>query len=401
MKLSWASLVVGVVSVAACSSNTSGPSARPAAVVLSPANPWVKSGTSLQLSATVLDSNGAAIAGRPVTFLSSDASIIAVTTGGLATAVGPLGRAAVLARTVFGRDTVTGSTVVGAFDPSITARMSLPDRAYSVAVSPTNIVYVTQPDLNQLDRLSLPTLKVVDSVAVGIVPTEITFNSAGTRLYVTNQFSDNVGVIDVATNTVTSGVSIHGNPFAVVVAPGDTIVYVTSTLDSLFGIRATDASIAVRLQLPHISNGFAIHDTLLYVSTRDVGIVTVLNLKTNTFVDTIPIGGGPQGIVVSPDGKELYVANENATLQFWNIAGDSLDGSVALAGRGFGLARNPTTGKLYVTTLEGGQVHVVDPLTRAIVKSYPVTGVVRRIAFTSSGDLAVVANEAGWVDLIQ
>src|SRR5690242_1020761 len=106
MKLSWASLVVGVVSVAACSSSsTTGPSARPAAVVLSPANPWVKSGTSLQLSATVLDSNGAAIAGRPVTFLSSDASIIAVTTGGLATAVGPLGRAAVLARTVFGRDT--------------------------------------------------------------------------------------------------------------------------------------------------------------------------------------------------------------------------------------------------------------------------------------------------------
>lgn len=401
MKLSWASLVVGLVSVAACS-NTSGPGARPAAVALSPANPWVKSGTSVQLSATVLDSNGAAIAGRPVTFLSSDASIIAVTTGGLATSVGPLGRAAVLARTVSGRDTVTGSTVVGAFDPSITARMSLPDRAYSVAVSPTNIVYVTQPDLDQLDRLSLvPTLKVVDSVAVGVVPTEITYNSAGTRLYVTNQFSDNVGVIDAATNTVTSGVSIHGNPFAVIVAPGDTIVYVTSTLDSLFGIRAMDASIAVRLQLPHISNGFAIHDTLLYVSTRDVGIVTVLNLKTNTFVDTIPIGGGPQGIVVSPDGKELYVANENATLQFWNIAGDSLDGSVALAGRGFGLARNPTTGKLYVTTLEGGQVHVVDPVTRAIVKSYPVTGVVRRIAFTSSGDLAVVANEAGWVDLIQ
>lgn len=401
MKRTWAFLVGGLVSVAACSSSTSGPGAAPAAVVLSPANPWVKSGTSVQLNATVLDSNGAAIAGRPVTFRSGDASVIAVTTGGLATAVGPLGRATVFARTVFGHDTVTGSTLVGAFDPSITARLSLPDRAYSVAVSPANVAYVTQPDLNQLDRLNLPTLKVVDSIAVGNVPTEVTYNSAGSRLYVTNQFSDNVGVVDVATNSVTTGVSISGNPFAVVVAPGDTIVYVTSTADSLFGIRAATGAIAVRLSLPIISNGFAIHDTLLYVSTRDAGVVTVLNLKTNTFVDTIPIGGRPQGIVVSPDGRELYVANENATLQFWNIAGDSLDGSVALAGRGFGLARNPNTGKLYVTTLEGGQVHVVDPVTRAIVKSYPVTGVVRRIAFTSSGDLALVANESGWVDLIQ
>jgi DNA-binding beta-propeller fold protein YncE len=55
---------------------------------------------------------------------------------------------------------------------------------------------------------------------------------------------------------------------------------------------------------------------------------------------------------------------------------------------------------LYVTTLEGGQVHIVDPSTQAIVKSYPVGGVVRRIAFTSSGNLAIVANESGWVDLI-
>ena len=398
---SVALLAVAVGMAVGCSNNSSGPPAVAAAVVISPANPWIKSGASLQLAATVLDSNGAAIAGRLVTFRSNDASIIAVTSGGLATAVGPLGQAIVLARSVSGRDTVEGFAAVGAFDTSITARTGLPDRSYSLAISPTNIAYVTQQDINQLDRLNLPQLKVVDSVAVGQQPTEIAFNSSGSKLYVTNQFSDNVSIIDVATNRLTTGVSVSGNPFAVVVAPGDTIVYVTSTADSLFGIRAATAAIAVRLSLPIISNGFAIHDTLLYVSTRDAGTVTVLNLKTNTFLDTIPIGGRPQGIVVSPDGTELYVANELGTLQFWNIPGQSLDGSVALAGRGFGLARRPTNGQLYVTTLEGGQVQVVDPSTRTIVKSYPVGGIVRRIAFTSSGDLAIVANEGGWVDLIQ
>lgn len=385
-----------------CSNNASGPAPAAAAVVISPQNPWIRSGSALQLTGTVVDSTGATITGRSVTFRSLDASVVAITSGGRATAVGPLsGGVPVIASSTFAGDTVTGTTYVGVFDTSITARLSLPDRAYSVAVSPTNIVYVTQSDVSQLDRLNLPQLKVVDSVAVGQQPTEIAFNSSGSKLYVTNQFSSNVGVLDVATNSVTTGVSVSGHPFAVVVAPGDTIVYVTTTADSLFGIRAATGAIAVRLSLPLISNGFAIHDTLLYVSTRDVGTVTVLNLKTNTFLDTIPIGGAPQGIVVSPDGTELYVANENATLQFWNIPGDSPDGSVALAGRGFGLARHPTTGRLYVTTLEGGQVHVVDPTTRTIVKSYPVGGVVRRIAFTASGDLAIVANEAGWVDLIR
>ena len=401
MKRAWAGLLAVAVGMAVGCSNNNAPPPVAAAVVISPPNPWIKSGSSLQLTGTVVDSAGATIAGRSVTFRSLDASVIAITSGGLATAIGPLSRGVpIIASSVVDADTVTGTTFVGVFDTSITARVVLPDRAYSVAVSPTNIAYVTQSDISQLDRLNLPQLKVVDSVAVGQQPTEIAFNSSGSKLYVTNQFSSNVGVVDVATNSVTAGVSVSGHPFAVVVAPGDTIVYVTTTADSLFGIRAATGVIAVRLSLPIISNGFAIHDTLLYVSTRDVGTVTVMNLKSNTFVDTIPIGGAPQGIVVSPDGKELYVANENATLQFWNIPGDSLDGSVALAGRGFGLARHPTSGRLYVTTLEGGQVHIVEPSTRAIVKSYPVGGVVRRIAFTSSGNLAIVANESGWVDLI-
>ena len=401
MKLVSAVLLAAAVAIAAGCSDSGGPPRPAAAVVISPPNPWIKSGATLQLTGTVVDDKGAAIAGRSVTFRSLDASIVAITSGGLASALGPLSQGVpVIATSVFGIDTVTGTTFVGVFDTSITARLPLPDRAYSVAVSPSGITYVTQSDISQLDRLHLPQLKVVDSVAVGLQPTEIAFNSSGSTLYVTNQFSSNVGVIDVATNRVTTGVSVSGHPFAVVVAPGDTIVYVTTTADSLFGIRVATGAIAVRLSLPLISNGFAIHDTLLYVSTRDVGTVTVLNLKTNAFLDTIPLGGGPQGIVVSPDGKELYVANENATLQFWNLGGDSLDGTVALAGRGFGLARHPSTGRLYVTTLEGGQVHVVDPSTRAIVKSYPVGGVVRRIAFTAAGDLAIVANESGWVDLI-
>lgn len=279
--------------------------------------------------------------------------------------------------------------------------VALSSRAYAVAVSSRGVAYVGQPDLFRLLRADLPQSAFADSLTVGNTPTEVAFNSSGSQAYVTNQFSQNVGVIDVATNTQTSTVQVSGNPFAVVVAPGDSIIYVTTTADSLFGIRAATGAIAHRLSLPIISNGFAIHDSLLYISTRDVGTVTVLNLKNNLFIDTIPVGGAPQGIVVSPDGKELYVANELSTLQFWNIAGDSLDASVALAGRGFGLALRPSDGKLYVTTLEGGEVQVVDPATHAIVRSINVGGIPRRIAFEVDGSIGVVANEGGWVDFIR
>jgi YVTN family beta-propeller protein len=390
--------------MAGCSDGT-GPGV-PAGIVISPAAPWIKLGTSVQLTATVVDSAGRPVLGQSVWFESTDNSVITVTRDGLASAVGPLGRVLVIARSVapgnaMPVDTLTGVILVGAFDTSIVARFSLDARPYSVAVSVTDVAYVSEIATNQLARVDLSTLKVVDSVAVGIVPTEIAFNSTGSKAYVTNQFSQTVSVIDGAVAKVISGFSVRGNPFAVIVAPGDTIVYVTTAADSLFGVRAATGEIKARLQVPIISNGFAVHDSLLYVSTRDVGTVRVINLKTNQLLDTISLGGGPQGILVSPDGRELYVANENATLQFWNIAGDSLDAALPLAGGGFGLARQPVTGRLYVGTLGGGEVQVVDPATRTIVKAFPTGGVVRRIAFNAAGTLAVVANEAGWVDFIR
>jgi YVTN family beta-propeller protein len=283
----------------------------------------------------------------------------------------------------------------------ILVHVRLTSRTYSAAVSSAGVVYVGQPDLARLIRADLPTTTFSVAVAVGNTPTEVAFNSTGTKAYVTNQFSQDVGVIDVASNTETSTVPVSGNPFAVIVAPGDSIVYVTTTADSLFGIRAATGEIATRLYLPIISNGFAIRDSLLYVSTRDVGTVTEINMKTNTVLRTLPVGGGPQGIVISPNGTELYVANETGDLQFWSLTTNASVGDVILAGRGFGLALRPSDGNLYVTTLEAGEVQVVNPTNRALVKSITVGGMARRIAFNSSGSIGVVANEGGWVDFLK
>jgi DNA-binding beta-propeller fold protein YncE len=63
----------------------------------------------------------------------------------------------------------------------------------------------------------------------------------------------------------------------------------------------------------------------------------------------------------------------------------------------------PDSTQLYVTGfLDGvGQVHVVARTGRTIIRSHPVGGVPRRIAFTRTGSRAVIANESGWVDFIR
>ena len=54
-------------------------------------------GETLQLTATVVDADGRAIEGEPVTFGTSDASILTVTVDGRLTSVGPLGSAMIAA----------------------------------------------------------------------------------------------------------------------------------------------------------------------------------------------------------------------------------------------------------------------------------------------------------------
>lgn len=69
----------------------------PADIVVVPNQPRVPMGGSLQLTATVVDADGHAIDGEPVTFGSSDASVLTVNIDGLLTSVGPLGTATISA----------------------------------------------------------------------------------------------------------------------------------------------------------------------------------------------------------------------------------------------------------------------------------------------------------------
>lgn len=282
-------------------------------------------------------------------------------------------------------------------------RVSLGGRPYSVAVSASGVAYVSQLDSNTLAVAALPATAFTGRIAVGSLPTELAFTGNGHQAYVTNQFSQNVGVIDVTAGTQMGTIQVSGNPFAVIVVPGDD-VYVTTTADSLFGIRAglsiPAGIIRWRYYVPAIANGMAVCDSMLYVSTRDVGIVTEINMKTNTVARLFPVGGRPQGIVVAPSKTQLYIANENGTLQFWDIPSNGSITSVPIAGAGFGLAQSPADGRLYVTTLTGGQVQIFDPTTHAKVDSFVVGGTVRRIAFNKAGTIAVVANEAGYVDFL-
>src|SRR6266581_3037021 len=214
--------------------------ATPAFIAVRPADTTIFQYDSARFRAIIYDPAGDSIPGLSVTWESSDTA--------LATIIARRGFLAGQAQL-----TVRDTTILG-------ERVSLSGGPYGAAISSTGVAYVTMGQSTQLARTNLPSHAFAPAVSVGHVPTQVAFNSTGTRAYVTNQLDQNVGVVDVASNTQIDLISVPGNPFEVIVEPGDSLLYVSTNLNRVYGIRLATKALVDSFATPAIGNGMVIRD---------------------------------------------------------------------------------------------------------------------------------------------
>jgi YVTN family beta-propeller protein len=285
----------------------------------------------------------------------------------------------------------------------VTATTSLDSRPFGVAVSEDGDVLVTRLDAAAVALGALPSTALGKSIGVGSVPTDVEVDRTGTYAYVTNQFSSNVGVIDLATETQAATIPVSGDPYRAMLSPDGASLFVTGNADSLFIVDVAARAIIARLAVGLDANGLVADYTgkRLYVSNQSDGTVAEVDLTTNTVAGSLPIGGHPQELVLSPGGTVLFVADETGTVQVWSLRTGTKRGEIAVPGGAFAMAVSPDWRQLYISSSLGGAIYMIDWKTGATLNTVSTGGTPRRIAFTADGSTAVVANEAGWVDFIR
>jgi YVTN family beta-propeller protein len=280
----------------------------------------------------------------------------------------------------------------------------LPARPYGAAVSRNDVVYVTQLDNQRLSRIDLPALGEADSVEVGLVPTDVSFNNAGTEAYVANQFSQTVGVVHVATNTQTSSIAVRGDVFEAVSNAAGNRLYVVTNRDSLYEIDRASGTTLRTLSLAGTGQSFAWHPNgyLLYVSTFTGGTALEVDTRSMTVSRTFVTGSKAQGLGVTRDGRELFVADEDlGKVDVFSLETGALLGSIPVNGNPWGLAITPDQEQVYVGLVFQGEVVVIDRATRTVARRIDTGGAPRRIVFNREGTIAVVPNEYGYVTYIR
>jgi DNA-binding beta-propeller fold protein YncE len=420
MMRSLAGAVLGATA-AACGSDdpTSPPTGT---LVVTPARLVLGVGMSRQLSAAILDQSGAPVTGGMVNYLSSDPSRVSVTPDGLVSYLGE-GQAEIRAQT---QDLLAAIPYIGlrSGHPLGTATTSVRLPAgrqggapFGVAVDGEGRILVSQADSGQVTSAPYPVTGFTAWDLRG-TPTSIALLGGGTALVTpTGPDASDASVIELSSDRVLAQVPLAVSAFSAVTAADSQTAYLGTNDGRVLEFDVASSSVTGSIDLgvdKSRANHLALNaaGTLLYASSFTTGTISEIDLASKSVARLLIVGGEPQGLAVSLDGTELYVADEAGTghINVYDLVGNTLEASIpsgATDGLGgpFGLAMSPDGAAIYVgvITTEGpGLIQVIDTGTQTIESTINSCGSVpRRIAFGFSGGLAVIADETGCVNFVE
>jgi YVTN family beta-propeller protein/VCBS repeat-containing protein len=189
---------------------------------------------------------------------------------------------------------------------------------------------------------------------------------------------------------ITATLPAGSTPEGIAISRDGTHVYVANTGSSTMSvIDTTNNTVATIATGPTHFVALSPDGTRLYAGTTS-GTVVVVNTATNTVVKTIAIGDFPWHLTVSPDGSQVYVANDGAdpnskSVTVIDTATNTVSGTIGVGYGASDAVFSPDGTRAYITRFEGNDVTVVDTATHAVIATIPVGGPSAAAALNPSG----------------
>jgi DNA-binding beta-propeller fold protein YncE len=281
--------------------------------------------------------------------------------------------------------------------------LAVPGYPFDVTVAPNGVAWVTRGHAAALECLQLAPFRTIGSVLVGVTPTRVVLSPAGNRAWVTNQFTQDVAVVDLIHGRRTEAIPVEGDPLGEALSPDGRILYVVTNLDRLYAISVTAARVVGSVGIPAVCTELAVHPAghRVYVPTWEAGLILEVDARSLEITRRFTVGGRPHQLVLTSDGLLLYAANEAGWLDVLQLARGERVHTIPFGTPALSVAFSPDEAVLFVGLLRAGRVVRIDCRTLQILGSVETGGKPRHIAFDPTGECALIANESGWVDLVR
>jgi YVTN family beta-propeller protein len=120
---------------------------------------------------------------------------------------------------------------------------------------------------------------------------------------------------------------------------------------------------------------FSADGTIAVASCEFSGQLVRLDLRTETVSGYLQVGGSPQDVKLSPDGRTFYVANRYlGGVQLVDARSFRQVGFIRTALDAHGLYVSRNTRELYVTNRASGSISVIDFATRRVIATWQIGG---------------------------
>lgn len=241
-------------------------------------------------------------------------------------------------------------------------------------------VYVPNSKAGTLDVIDPLTLKVIDHYPVGFIPHHVAPAWDMSALYVDNEGSSSLTVLDIHTGKPSGQTISIPFPYNLYFTPdGSKAIDVVERLQRIeFRDPHNGWRLLKSVAIPwpgadHLD--FSADGSYLMISTEYSGIVAKVDTVNMRLAGYVHVGGLPIDVRLSPDGSLFYVTNQGRM-------GVSVVDPVAMkeiqfipTGRGaHGLQVSRDTKSLYVSNRLEGSVSVIDFATRTVVAKWYIPG---------------------------
>ncbi len=217
------------------------------------------------------------------------------------------------------------------------------------------------------------------------------------RVYVTNELSGNMSVIDGVSQKVIATVPLGKRPRGIQVSPDGKQLFVALSGSPIVGPddeeddappadKSADGIGVVDIashELLRVIRGVSDPEQLvvhpdgrrMYIASEDTGTAVVVDIESEKVLATLPVGGEPEGVGITPDGRFVYVTSEEDNqVAVIDTSSDKVVKTFKVGERPRAAAFLPDGSRAYVTGEFDGTVAAVDVTTHTVTQIIQLTG---------------------------
>jgi YVTN family beta-propeller protein len=262
--------------------------------------------------------------------------------------------------------------------------------------------YVPNQGSNNVSVIDVATDSVVTNLRAGISPVRVAIHPNNEKVYVANIGSDRVTPINTTNNSVGRFIIVGDSPAEILISPDGSQVYTPNAQSSdVTVINTVTESVITNLPAGYncraiqwVTNSIGSH---VYVANQGAGTVTIIDPQSLTVDRTVAVGGGPRRLAVTPDGTRVYVTNyQTDDVSVIDALTRTKVGTIPVGDAPRGVAVTPNGEEIWVTNLQGNSISIISRATETVVTNLPAGILPWTVIFNYDGTRAYILNSGNY-----